>query len=735
MAKVSEKSFPFDSEQIDGEFDREYLADDFARYFRAFISSGTFMREPTNLQVIANSDMSVTLKAGSLMIDGYRYDNIADIKINVDPADGVYNRIDRVVVTWDKESRDIHAELRKGKSAYTPVAPECRRTVEYKDYAVADIYVAAGVIKITQSAITDQRLNTKVCGLATPFVELDLSTIMTQIQSYQAETIKDVEAWKKEQKAETDAWQQKQITQLAEWITALKEDNTEACELVINTLEQFEADAEQQFENWYETNTASWGTKFNAWFENLKAQLTDNVASNLQNQIDATNEELKKTTELAALNKQTLGYGKKNLLKVTVATQTIRGITFTVNSDGSVTAKGTNNNTSGAIIFIAGTVKLKKGSYIVSGCPKNGQSNSYRIDLRYGSTYEKILTGVYDFGNGATFTLTEEMELACCVRIEGSTTYDNLTFYPMIRSADIEDGTYEPYVDDVDTRIESLTSSVGKMVSSELNGREFSTLQAFVEATASDITHGHMFRFKDTGGWGPLKKVNQWYRCEVQYQNSYKQSQYGVNGTATFDMESNGGSWRGKIEGNYSTGVTSDWKVRLDSSHTLNTLEEITANTKTEMITGALATKQIINNMGGLRFGVDKDGNYGYYKDGADTVTPFKSSNVAPIKSIKNIYSSVGRVTTTNIEYDTTKHKSLSISGVSNATSNSTGNAIVLKINGTTSTTTETLAEYTGEFSATLDITNYDSVTIAIPASSGVAIVTTIAEITSIEFS
>lgn len=28
--------------------------------------------------------------------------------------------------------------------------------------------------------------------------------------------------------------------------------------------------------------------------------------------------------------------------------------------------------------------------------------------------------------------------------------------------------------------------------------------------------------------------------------------------------------------------------------------------------------------MGGLRFGIDEDGNYGYIKDGADTVTPFK---------------------------------------------------------------------------------------------------------------
>lgn len=34
---------------------------------------------------------------------------------------------------------------------------------------------------------------------------------------------------------------------------------------------------------------------------------------------------------------------------------------------------------------------------------------------------------------------------------------------------------------------------------------------------------------------------------------------------------------------------------------------------------------QLNSSLGGLSFGVDADGNYGYYKDGADSVTPFKS--------------------------------------------------------------------------------------------------------------
>lgn len=32
------------------------------------------------------------------------------------------------------------------------------------------------------------------------------------------------------------------------------------------------------------------------------------------------------------------------------------------------------------------------------------------------------------------------------------------------------------------------------------------------------------------------------------------------------------------------------------------------------------------SSLGGLKFGIDSDGNYGYIKDGADSVTPFKSS-------------------------------------------------------------------------------------------------------------
>lgn len=190
MAEETEKSFPFDAEETETGYDKEYVADDFARYFRAFISSGIFMKDATNLQVIANGDMTVTLKAGKMIIDGYRYENTGDIIITIDPADGVLARIDRISATWSKDDRDIHYTLQKGTPSYEPVAPECRRTEEYKDYVVADIHVAAGVIKIQQKDITDQRLNSDVCGLATPFTELNTAAIFAQYQAAVNEFLK-----------------------------------------------------------------------------------------------------------------------------------------------------------------------------------------------------------------------------------------------------------------------------------------------------------------------------------------------------------------------------------------------------------------------------------------------------------------------------------------------------------------------------------------------------------------
>ena len=73
--------------------------------------------------------------------------------------------------------------------------------------------------------------------------------------------------------------------------------------------------------------------------------------------------------------------------------------------------------------------------------------------------------------------------------------------------------------------------------------------------------------------------------------------------------------------------VTDD-NTKGSSNTVLDTMEEIMANTSSGIGAGALAVKELNNNLGGLKFGYDGDSNtYGYY--GADgSLIPFKSSNL-----------------------------------------------------------------------------------------------------------
>lgn len=157
-----------------------------------------------------------------------------------------------------------------------------------------------------------------------------------------------------------------------------------------------------------------------------------------------------------ALNRQTLGYSKKNLLKNTATSTTNNGVTFIVNEDGSVTVNGT--ATSVIYFDIMNQKAISKGKYIISGCPSNGSYNTYSFyayDLVNGINLGR------DYGEGREFNLVDTVQrVKATFMIAKDTTVENLTLYPMIRSAEITDGTYEPYVDDVDTRLQKIDDSI-----------------------------------------------------------------------------------------------------------------------------------------------------------------------------------------------------------------------------------------------------------------------------------
>lgn len=162
--------------------DRSYLAEDFARYFATFIGNGVFPNPSTNLQVMAiDNNMQIRIKAGFAWINGYMYENTDDYIFKLDPADGVLNRIDRIALRLDFLERKIKAVVKKGTFASSAIAPSLQRDTDAYEIALADIKINKGVIKITQTDITDLRLNKDLCGIVHGTVEqVDVTTLFNQ---------------------------------------------------------------------------------------------------------------------------------------------------------------------------------------------------------------------------------------------------------------------------------------------------------------------------------------------------------------------------------------------------------------------------------------------------------------------------------------------------------------------------------------------------------------------------
>lgn len=259
-----ERSSFFNAELQGEEYDRVYLAEDYARYFASFIGNGVFPNPATGLQVIANSDMTIKISPGKGWINGYFYENTDYLILSVDVADGVLNRIDRVVLRLDFLNREIKAYIKKGTFASTPVAPALTRNSDIYEIGIADIAVNKGIISITQSLITDLRLNTTLCGIVHGTVDqVDATAIFNQFQDwYTSQKINydlDIAAWTENKKQAFDTWYS---TNTAAFL--------------------------QQLNNWYNDNT----TEFNTWFNTIKDLLSGDIAGNLQNQINNLNADL-----------------------------------------------------------------------------------------------------------------------------------------------------------------------------------------------------------------------------------------------------------------------------------------------------------------------------------------------------------------------------------------------------------------------------------------------------------
>lgn len=114
----------------------------------------------------------------------------------------------------------------------------------------------------------------------------------------------------------------------------------------------------------------------------------------------------------------------------------VNGITYTVNDDGSVTAKGT--ATANAALYLTYGLSGIKGTVFLSGCPSGG-SISFNSGGGYSLRMNKFVDGVEvtggaDSGSGNKITLNGETIKIYIVVLSGKTV--DCTFYPMLNYGD-----------------------------------------------------------------------------------------------------------------------------------------------------------------------------------------------------------------------------------------------------------------------------------------------------------
>ena len=371
----------------DIEGDRGYTDDFLAEWVASFIENGVYN---TELGVMAAGDMNITVQPGRAWINGRIYILTEALTIPVEVSDGKLNRYTSIVLRADANARKITVQAVDGTYSAQPTAPNITRNSEIYELKLADIYVAAGAISISQAEITDTRLDNEVCGLVyCPVEHIDTESLYNQIQT-------DLTNFRNISQKEFDAW-------FSAFISSAN------------------------------GNISEYENSFLVWFEHMKDQLSEDAAGNLQTQVDNLNNAALGgglvmkgnpisieaaganridsltlygenaqggTTEapVALTGVDSVFVGGNNLLPNKAKTNTVAGITYTVNPDKSITAKGT--AASWGNIVIDANFSLPAGTYTL-----NSNTQAAGVNLAIG----KDTTGTKNIAVSLTTSKTFEL--------------------------------------------------------------------------------------------------------------------------------------------------------------------------------------------------------------------------------------------------------------------------------------------------------------------------------------
>lgn len=134
----------------------------------------------------------------------------------------------------------------------------------------------------------------------------------------------------------------------------------------------------------------------------------------------------------------------KNLLNNKEKSQTINGITFTVQEDGTVSASGTATADANFVIYKKPPLEVGE-TYRLNGNPSGAIESKYYMRLVL--AWDVVNHTFYDYGTGIEFEVGGTVTAASLtITVKSGVTANGLLFKPMIRHVSCDD-SFEPYTE------------------------------------------------------------------------------------------------------------------------------------------------------------------------------------------------------------------------------------------------------------------------------------------------
>ncbi len=250
----------FDSEITDFDeegmpvFDRAKTSDFLALFLSQLISDGVFAVPANSFQVIADTGMQIKVMPGFGMIKGRLAYDESEALLTLQPAPAVsaYKRIDRVVLRNNYPARICEIVVKTGTPAANPVPPELLQPTagDYYELSLATIKINSNQTIITQSNITDTRLDSAQCGIVTQLIDhLDTSVFYEQLNAFYIDYVNRSDATYQEfvDRAE------QAFLDYGDFLDNLETTGNDQLSAIVDSLRDFQRDAQNDFNTWFAT--------------------------------------------------------------------------------------------------------------------------------------------------------------------------------------------------------------------------------------------------------------------------------------------------------------------------------------------------------------------------------------------------------------------------------------------------------------------------------------------------